>query len=119
RWRGTRRGAIDDIVCFMLGEESQVEGDDAGPQGSVELLDDNASHTYVNPVSPTLDRTVEGSAAGRLLGQECPNCGRVYARGRGLCPIDATIFTEDNDVELPQVGTITNFVVVTPVQYPG
>lgn len=119
RWRGTRRGAIDDIVCFVLGESSEVEGDDAGPKESVELMDYDASITYVNPVSPTLDRTVAASERGVLLGQECPTCGRVYAGGRGLCPIDATIFTEANDVELPQRGTITNFVIVTPVQYPG
>jgi uncharacterized OB-fold protein len=119
RWRGTRRGAIDDIVCFVLGEESEVEGDDAGPKESVELMDYDASITYVNPVSPTLDRTVDASAEGRLLGQECPTCGRVYVGGRGHCPIDATIFSEANDVDLPQTGTITNFVVVTPTQYPG
>ena len=119
RWRGTRRGAIDDIVCFVLGEDSEVDGDDAGPKESVELMDYDASITYINPVSPTLDRTVEASAEGRLVGQECPTCGRVYAGGRGLCPIDATIFTEQHDVDLPQTGTITNFVVVTPVQYPG
>jgi uncharacterized OB-fold protein len=119
RWRGTRRGAIDDIVCFVLGETPEVEGDDAGPKESVELMDYDASITYVNPVSPTLDRTVDASAEGRLLAQKCPTCGRVYAGGRGLCPVDATIFTEADDLDLPQTGTITNFVVVTPVQYPG
>jgi uncharacterized OB-fold protein len=119
RWRGMRRGAIDDIVCFVPGENAEVEGVDAGPSESVELMEYNASITYVNPVNPALDRAVEASERGILLGQECPTCGRVYAGGRGLCPVDSTLFTDAQDVELPQTGTITNFVVVTPVQYPG
>ena len=82
-------------------------------------MDYLASITYRNPVPPTADRAVDASAESRLLGQRCPTCGRVYAGGRGHCPVDATIFTEADDVDLSQKGTITNFVVVTPVQYPG
>jgi uncharacterized protein len=120
RWRGKREGRIDDIICFVPGETPEVEGTDEGPADqAVEMMDYLASITYKNPVSPTLDRTTDASEEGRLLGQKCPVCGRVYAGGRGHCPIDATIFTVDNDVELPQKGTITNFVVITPVQYPG
>jgi uncharacterized OB-fold protein len=120
RWRGTRLGRIDDIVCFVPGEASEVDGDDTGSTGeAVELMEYLASITYKNPVSPTLDRTTDASAEGRLVGQRCPACGRVYAGGRGHCPIDATIFTIDDDVDLSQSGTVTNFVVVTPTQYPG
>jgi uncharacterized OB-fold protein len=120
RWRGKRLGRIDDIVCFVPGEQPEVEGTDEGPlEQPAVLMDYLASITYKNPVSPTLDRTTEASERGILLGQKCPECGRVYAGGRGHCPIDATIFTEADDIELSQKGTITNFVVVTPVQYPG
>lgn len=120
RWRGRREGRIDDIVCFVPGEASEVDGDDAGPAAEpVAMMEYLASITYVNPVSPTLDRVVDASAEGRLLGQRCPSCGRVYAGGRGHCPIDAVIFGPDDDLELPQRGTITNFVVVTPTPYPG
>jgi uncharacterized OB-fold protein len=120
RWRGAREGRIDDIICFVPGEEPEVDGDDAGPKDeAVEMMDYLASITYRNPVPPTADRTVDASAESRLLGQKCPTCGRVYAGGRGHCPVDATIFSEANDIDLPQKGTITNFVVVTPVQYPG
>jgi uncharacterized OB-fold protein len=120
RWRGTRLGRIDDIICFVPGDEPEVDGPDTAPTGTaVELMEYLASITYKNPVSPTLDRTTDASEEGRLLGQRCPVCGRVYAGGRGHCPIDATIFTPGDDVDLPQSGTITNFVVVTPTQYPG
>ena len=49
----------------------------------------------------------------------CPVCGRVYAGGRGYCPIDALELGEEHEVDLPQTGTITNFTIITPVQYPG
>lgn len=120
RWRGRREGRIDDIVCFVPGESAEVDGEDGGPAAEpVAMMEYLASITYVNPVSPTLDRVADASAEGRLLGQRCPVCGRVYAGGRGHCPIDAVIFGPEDDVELPQRGTITNFVVVTPTPYPG
>ena len=33
RWRGARIGRINDIVCFVPGEEPEVEGDDARRRG--------------------------------------------------------------------------------------
>jgi uncharacterized OB-fold protein len=120
RWKGTRVGRIDDIACFVLGEEPQVEGDDTGPPSDpVELMEYLASITYRNPVPPSADRAVEASHENRLLGQRCPTCSRVYAGGRGYCPIDAVELGPADEVDLPQVGTITNFSIVTPVQYPG
>jgi uncharacterized OB-fold protein len=119
-WRGIRRGRIDDIVCFVLGETPEVEDDDAGPAAEpVTMMEYLASITYRNPVSPTVDRVADASRQGRFLGQECPVCGRVYAGARGHCPIDAFIFGPEHDVELSQTGTITNFAVVTPTPYPG
>ena len=38
---------------------------------------------------------------------------------RSFCPIDVVEMTEANDVELAQTGTVTNYTVVTPVQYYG
>jgi hypothetical protein len=43
----------------------------------------------------------------------------VYAGGRGYCPIDAVELGPECEVDLPNVGTITNFAIVTPVSYPG
>jgi uncharacterized OB-fold protein len=62
---------------------------------------------------------LEASREHRLIGLECPTCGRVYASGNGYCPIDALPLGPDREVTLSDRGTITNFVVVTPVQYPG
>ena len=46
-------------------------------------------------------------------------CGRVYAGGRGFCPIDSIELTEEHEVDLPHTGAITNYMVITPMQYPG
>jgi len=120
RWKGTRVGRIDDLACFVPGEAPETEGDDAGPAAEpVTRMDYLASITYKNPVPASADRVVEASREHRLIGLECPTCGRVYASGNGYCPIDALPLGPDREVALPQTGTITNFAVVTPVQYPG
>ncbi len=120
RWKGTRVGRLDDIACFVVGEDPEVDGDDNGPSAdAVEMMDYAASITYRNPVPPPADRAVAASREGRLLGQRCPTCGRVYSGGRGHCPVDAVELGPEHEVDLPQAGTITNFAIVTPVQYPG
>ncbi len=120
RWKGTRVGRIDDIACFVPGTEPETEGDDAGPAAEpVARMDYAASITYRNPVPVAADRTVEASTEQRLLGFRCPICSRTYSGGRGYCPIDSVELGPDTEVDLPHVGTITNFTIVTPVQYPG
>lgn len=120
RWKGTRVGHLTDIACFVPGEVPEVEGEDAGPAAEpVGMMDYVASITYRNPVPPSADRAVAASKEQRLLGQRCPVCERVYAGGRGYCPIDAVELGPDHEVDLPHSGTITNFAIVTPVPYPG
>jgi len=119
RWRGTRLGRIDDIVAFVLGENAEVEGADGGPPEPVTMMDYNASITYRNPVPDVADRLREASREQRIIGQRCPICARVYSGGRGYCPIDAVELGVEHDVDLPHTGTITNFTIIMPVQYPG
>jgi uncharacterized OB-fold protein len=122
RWKGTRIGHLTDIACFVPGEEPEVEGDEAtevpGEDGVV-MMDYLARITYRNPVPVAVDRAVAASKEHRLLGSQCPVCGRIYSGGKGYCPIDSLEFTPEHDVDLPETGTITNFTIVTPVQYPG
>jgi uncharacterized protein len=120
RWRGTRVGRIDDIVCFVPGETPETDGEDTGPATEpVERMLYDASITYRNPVPDATERAVAASKEGRLLGLRCPICRRVYAGGRGYCPVDALELGPDCEVDLPHTGTITNYSIVTPVQYPG
>jgi uncharacterized protein len=120
RWRGSRVGRIDDIVCFVLGETPETEGTDTGPASEpVQRMDYNASITYRNPVPAATDRAIVASRHHKLLGLRCPLCARVYAGGRGYCSVDALELGPECEVDLPTIGTITNFSIVTPISYPG
>ncbi|HEY1988985.1 MAG TPA: OB-fold domain-containing protein [Acidimicrobiales bacterium] len=120
RWRGTRTGRIDDIICFVSGDDPETSGEDTGAAVEpVTGMDYLASITYRNPVPEAADRSVAASREHRLLALRCPVCERVYAGGRGYCPIDAIEIGPEGEMDLTPRGTITNFVVVTPVQYPG
>jgi len=126
RWRAVRRGRIDDIECFVLAPADtpvatarRSGGVGAGAGLSVTTMDFFSSLTYTDLVSPTTQRYCDALLAGRIIGQQCPTCGRVYVSPRGYCPVDAIALDAEHDVELTQRGTVTNFTVITPVQYHG
>jgi uncharacterized protein len=120
RWRPERKGHITDIEAFVPGEEPVHPPDDAGPAAEpVEMMDYRASITYRTPVTTNQTRSQVASDEGRLLGLRCSQCGRIYTGGRAFCPIDATELAPADEVDLPQVGTVTNYTIITPVQYPG
>jgi len=48
--------------------------------------------------------------AGRIVGQRCPVCRKVYVPPRGSCPVDGV--ATDEEVELAPTGTVTTFCVV-------
>ncbi len=118
RWRPERTGHITDIEAFVPGEEPiMVEG--GGVDEPVTMMDYNASITYRTPVPRNAIRADEASSRGQFLGLRCPVCGGTYIGGRGYCPIDAVEFTEEHEVDLVQTGVITNYTIITPIQYPG
>ena len=56
-------------------------------------------------------RFLNGLAEGRILGERCERCHKVYVGGgSGACPRDGIPMTEV--VELPHVGTVTSFCIV-------
>ena len=61
----------------------------------------------------------EELAKGRIIGHKCPECGKVYMPPRGYCPLCVVETTEADEVEVANVGTITTFSVITPLQYQG
>jgi uncharacterized OB-fold protein len=65
---------------------------------------------YLYAASPEESAFYRGLAEGRLLGQRCPSCGKVYIPPRSACPSDGTPTTDE--VELPDVGTVTTFCIV-------
>jgi uncharacterized protein len=126
RWAAERGSGIGDIACFEPGEpaEAPAAGAAAGGPGArpepepepVTMITTPVRLRYEHTASAGESSYLRGLAAGRLLGQRCPACGKVYIPPRGACPTDGVPTTDE--VELPGTGTVTTFCVVN-VPYPG
>lgn len=55
-------------------------------------------------------RFLRGIGQGKILGQRCPSCSKVYVPPRGSCPRCAVPTTDE--VQLSDKGTITTFAIV-------
>lgn len=115
RWADERVGSIRDIACFEPGEAGPLEivPDDEAP---VTMTITPVRLRYEHTASPGESAYLRGLAVGRLIGQRCPACERVYVPSRGVCPADGV--PADEVVELPDIGTVTTFSIVN-VGYPG
>jgi uncharacterized OB-fold protein len=65
-------------------------------------------YTHTAGRAPT--RFLRGMAQGRILGQRCPECRKVYVPPRGSCP-RCGVPTEE-EVEVTGKGTVTTFCIV-------
>ncbi len=74
---------------------------------------------YAEPLTPNLERFADAILDGRLLGQRCPSCGRVYLPGKGYCSLCVVPTGEKDDVEVADQGTVTGFTIIAPVAYYG
>ena len=63
-----------------------------------------------------MTRFLTSIAQGRIVGQRCPGCRKVYIPPRGSCPTCWVATAEE--VELAQRGTVTTFCIVR-IPYPG
>lgn len=61
-------------------------------------------------------RFLRGLAEGKLIGQRCPSCGKVYVPPRGACPTCAVPTKEA--VEVADRGIVTTFCIVN-IPFPG
>lgn len=115
RWAEERVGAITDIACFVPLSSSGEQ-----PAAEPTALESAAEpvSTIVTPVgldylyaaSPEESAFFGALAEGKIVGQRCPTCEKVYVPPRGACPTDGVPTTEK--VELAQEGTVTTFCVV-------
>ena len=55
-------------------------------------------------------RFLRGMQSGRILGQRCPECHKVYVPARGSCPRCGELTVEE--VEVADKGTVTTFCIV-------
>jgi len=118
RWAAQRSGHIRDIECF--GPAGDGTGDQTGSAEAEHVSEKSGEAVtmivtpvqlhYQHSASAEESRYLRGLAEGRVVGQRCPACGKVYVPPRGACPTDGVPTT--TDVELPDVGTVTTFCVV-------
>lgn len=122
QWREEPRGRIDDLAYFVPEASAPPEAD--GPPAAhdvepVKTMEHWVSLVYTEAVAPAAERFASGLLAGKLIGQKCPSCGRTYVPPKDACTVDGIPLTEAQDVALPDHAVITNYTIVTPVQYPG
>jgi uncharacterized OB-fold protein len=117
RWAEERVGAITDIACFepvLPGGRAASEASDQSRRLStpdpVTGVITPVELDYLYAASPEESAFYRGLSEGRILGQRCPACQKVYVPPRSACPADGTPTTEE--VELPDVGTVTTFCIV-------
>ena len=137
RWRVERDGAITDIECFEAAVDSEERAVGVAGSGRARALprDEAATeqprHTaadagtqgeditgivvpieldYLYAASPEESLFYTSLSEGKLVGQRCPTCGKVYIPPRSACPADGTPTAEE--VELPDTGTVTTFCIV-------
>jgi uncharacterized OB-fold protein len=65
---------------------------------------------YTYTAGRATTRFLRGMAAGRILGQRCPLCRKVYVPPRGACPTCGV--PTDQEVEVNGKGTVTTFCIV-------
>jgi hypothetical protein len=118
RWADERVGSIRDIACFEPGEAAPPDTSQDPPEASapVTMTITPVRLQYEHTASAAESAYLRGLARGRLIGQRCPACGKVYIPSRGVCPADGV--PADSQVELPDIGTVTTFSIVN-VGYPG
>ena len=111
RWAAERTGAITDIEAF-----EPVSDDGPAVPAGVQTVDPvtgvivPVSLDYQYAASPEESAFYRGLNEGRILGQRCPTCQKVYVPPRSACPADGTPTAEE--IELSQTGTITTFCIV-------
>lgn len=118
RYRPDRQGTINDIY-FVPGEDppDPPEVDpDAEPVAITEHL---IGVRIREPLLPHRARFIEGLMEGRIIGQRSPADGKVHVPSRGYDAINRVPMTEEHDVEVADVGTVTSFTELTPIQYHG
>jgi len=124
RWSEERVGAITDVACFEPAA-GETGGDDAEPTEAGVVATETPPPAPADPIqqvitpveldylyaaSPEESAFYRGLAEGKILGQRCPACHKVYVPPRSACPADGNPTTDE--VELPSKGTVTTFCIV-------
>lgn len=123
RFRPEPQGAITDLY-FVPGDEppepdpSEAPGDEAEIE-PVEITEHLIGVHIREPLFGVRARFAEGLLKGRILGQRSPADGKVHVPSRGYDALNRVALTAGHDIEVADVGTVTSFTEITPVQYHG
>jgi uncharacterized protein len=109
RWNAERTGAITDFV-FEPDRGGSSTPATADTQDAVTGIVTPVNLNYTYAASPEESAFFRGLAEGRILGQRCPKCQKVYVPPRPACPTDGV--PTEGEIELPDVGTVTTFCIV-------
>ncbi|HZY75734.1 MAG TPA: Zn-ribbon domain-containing OB-fold protein, partial [Jatrophihabitantaceae bacterium] len=104
-------GNINDIACF-------VPADGAAPATAapaervdpVEMITTPVQLSVQHSASMEETRYLQALEQGKLVGQRCPVCEKVYIPPRSACPTDGV--PPGEYVELPDRGVVTTFCIV-------
>ena len=87
--------------------------------GPVRFMQQHIALDYVQRVSPIAAHFAEELAGGRIVGQRCPECSRVFVPPRTFCAMCVVGMGSEHEVTVSDRGTVTSFTVLTPIQYHG
>jgi uncharacterized protein len=109
RWAADRVGSIRDIACFEPADGPRTTAATPAVE-PVTMVTTPVAMRVQHTASPQETAYLLGLEEGRILGQRCPRCGKVYVPPRGACPVDGVPTTDE--VELPDRGIVTTFCIV-------
>ena len=111
-WNEEPTGSIRDIAWFEPVGDSVADGSVSMEFGAPEVtgIVSPVKLAYDYAASPEETKFFRGLAEGKIFGQRCPVCEKVYVPPRGACPVDGVPTTDE--VELPDRGTVTTYCVV-------
>lgn len=89
------------------------------PNAPVVGMDYHMHVEYHEVLCPVMREFADALMQKRLIAHKCPQCGLIYAPPKGYCPICVVPTDKSHEVELQQRGVVTNYTIVTPVQYHG
>ena len=116
RWAEERTGSITDIACFEPATDGGGFETGASAPSSTTAAEPvtgvivPVSLDYLYAASPEESAFYRGLLEGKIVGQRCPKCRKVYVPPRSACPVDGV--APDELVELPDTGTLTTFCIV-------
>jgi len=113
RWRDETSGEIQDIAGFVPEEDvagAPTPNSETNHHDPVRKIRTPIRLDYTMTAGAAQSRFLRQIANGKIFGQRCPECRKVYVPPRGSCPTCGVATQEE--VELGNKGTITTFCIV-------